>query len=139
MAAKKKRTTKKKQQHPPKTEHIYVGVKDPNAVHKHVLETSKEFLVYLQKYEKVKSIRVEKLRLIKQFSTVIGGLKKDLHSIVQDIPQPPPTAEVKTVVKHKKVHKPKHKVQTPHLKKQSSEIDQLEQELLEIERKLANL
>lgn len=146
MATKKKNSTKKKQQKKVE-EPIYVGVSQPLSLYKHVLETSKQIVVHLHKFEQVKSLREEKKAVLKEFTTLMNSIKRDLAKIDAHIPKPKimQTAKQPKIIESASANSDKPHIQSAIQKtpqqsvKSSDDISQLEDELLEIERKLANL
>ncbi len=143
MGKQKKRTNKKTVQK--KEESVYVGISQPVEVYKNLLGTSKDVVVHLHKLEQIKALRQEKARLLKQFKATINSIKKDISIIESDIPEQkqPLFSQKQSVVEKEEQPVPKPKIETaiqnPHIQHTSDDVTQLESELAEIERKLANL
>lgn len=120
---------------------FYVGMRDPIEIRRSLLESSKEMLQYLQRFEKFKSVRKEKEKetaklkeTIKEIQTLVRKLKAEL---------PKTGLRAKERPKPKKVKKAPAKeeslpvvVEKP---KEMSELEKLESELGEIEGRLTDL
>jgi len=116
---------------------LFVGITDGAELRRDILECSKGILGSLQDYERFKSVREEKLRLIHQFredvkkvSSLMSGLRKHLPK-VKEVGIKKPKVKEAEVVKPKVV-----KIEKP---KETTELERLEAELNDIEGKLNNL
>ncbi len=126
----------------------YVGIVQPLEVRRNILETSKELLLFMQRYEKYKEVRNEKrqaVALLKAQMRDLGGMVSDLKAVLPQtalraeerfltkmIPPPPLPSSVfmeKTLVEKK----------VPEPVKTMSDIEKLEVELAEIEGRLKDL
>ncbi len=122
---------------------FYVGVNDPGELRKELLECSKEIITVLRTYDNISSVRKEKIERIIELGQVFGELKK-LNFILKDklpsnkiraMPQ-----KVKRVIKTK-IAKTKalEKIPIKAVSKQTPEIRELENELMEIEERLGKI
>ena len=57
---------------------FYVGVRDPTEVRRNLLESAREAVRFLQRYEKLKEIREQKFQAMLQLDAEV----KDLRSLV---------------------------------------------------------
>ena len=137
--AKKKAAVKKE-------EPFFVGIKDPIGARRAVLESSKDVVQSLQRFEKFTVARkkkrehVEKLKgVVKEAVSLINKLKKNLPTTglrMAPVQKPKPKPE-----HHKKVVKkaPKPQPKLALKPKEMGELEKLESELGDIESKLGNL
>ena len=123
-----------------KKEIFFVQIRDPSGTRKEVLETLRSIIGMMQKFEKLKQMRHEKLEkihslrvLVRQTHRLMGELKTRMPQTDLKVELPKQKKEEPKVVKPlpKKEEKPKRKV--------ISEIDRLEYELKDIEGKLRTL
>ena len=125
---------------------FFVQVKKPNEVRKDMLETLRNIVETLQKFEKFKHIRHEKLEkirhlgvLLKQANKILGNLRLKLPQtnlravVVRESPSQPKKIHYKKKIKAAEEKSEK----AP--KKELTEIDKLEAELSAIESKLKSL
>ena len=125
---------------------FFVQVKKPNEVRKDILETLRNIVETLQKFEKFKHIRHEKLEkirhlgvLLKQANKILGNLRLKLPQtnlravVVRESPSQPKKIHYKKKIKAAEEKSEK----AP--KKELTEIDKLEAELSAIESKLKSL
>ncbi len=123
---------------------FYVGVRDPSSVRKALLESSKSIVEGLQRYEKFKVIREQKAAEILRFKEDIKEINKLINKLKSALPKTKlkevlPKKSKKAKAKAKKIEKkiaPKIEVKK---EVKPSELEKLEQELAEIEEKLARL
>lgn len=123
----------------PKEKEFYVGISNPMGVRRDVLETSKEIIQILKRYETFSHIKENKRAEMARFRTIINditqlmtGLKSSLPPLkLEDLPREEASHVKRPVMA--KVSKPQEKVRSV------SEIDRLEQELGKIEEKLRSL
>ncbi|MEE9525277.1 MAG: hypothetical protein V3V78_01575 [Candidatus Woesearchaeota archaeon] len=125
---------------------FYVGMKDPIEIRRSLLESSKEALQYLQRFERFKEVRKEKeaeiiklkeamkdiLALVRKLKTELpkSGLRAKPHKAA---PKPKKTAAKKEAPKEVA---PPIEVEKP---REMSELEKLEAELSEIEGRLTKL
>ncbi len=139
-----------------KEEVFFVGVQDPIEIRRTLLESSKEMLQILQRYEKFKEVRKEK-------HAAIAHLKEDLKNIqalFARFKKRLPTTHLRLLLQKEqaKVEKPakvkkgvkkgskekvlktqKEKAKVKLIKKEMSDLEKLESELAAIEGKLGSL
>ena len=128
------------------SELFFVEVRDPGEVRRNILETLKEILATMQRFEKFKQMRHQKLdnihklrALLRQANRMIGDLKSklpqtDLKAVV--IREQKPQAEKAW---KQNAQNSKQKPQEKPKKKELTELERLESELSAIEGKLKNL
>ncbi len=123
---------------------FFVQVKEPNDVRRDILEALKEIVEVLQRFEKFKGIRQEKMEKIH----TLRGLLKDANKILGNLKIKLPQTNLRaTVIKehqaqpkkepHKKIKTARAEEKAP--KKELTEIEKLETELSAIESRLKNL
>ena len=120
---------------------FFVEIEESQYVKREILESLKDNIGLLERYEKFKAIREEKIKSIEQVREKI----KDLNKIIADLKAKMPSSEKRAKHAEEKVKKVKVKKE---VKKESSkkiskktkkEIDALEDELSAIEAKLSRL
>ena len=119
---------------------LFVGITNGSELRRDVLESSKEILESLKEYERFKSTRDEKLRLINQFRDDIKGVSKLISQLRVNLPKIkdlPKTKEPE--IKAPEVKKPKKEEKARVEPRQKTELERLEDELNEIESKLNSL
>ena len=119
----------------------FVQILEPEEIKRNILETLRNVLEELHRFEKFKAIRHEKLgdinNLRKSFRDVnklFGSLKAKLPQVDTRVTEPKPVQEKKPQNKVKLQEKPQ---KAP--KKQMTEMEKLESELSVIENKLKEL
>ena len=127
-------------------EHFFVELKEPSEVRRNILESLKQILEILQRFEKFKRIRQEKLQGIHKVRILLRDANKLLGTLRLKLPQ---TNLRATIVKeNKKKHKDDHKKKKEKPvevkvekapKKEITELEKLESELGAIENKLKGL
>ena len=124
---------------------FFVRLKEPNELRRSILETLKQTLELMQKLEKFKPIRHEKLEKINELRGLVKSTNKLFGSLKVKLPQTNLKAVVirETQAQPKKVEQMKEKKeksfkQKPQ-KKDMTEVEKLESELGAIESKLKNL
>jgi|TARA_B100002003_G_C14147363_1_gene551786 hypothetical protein len=131
---------------------FFVKVKDPNDVKKNLLESLKDIVENLHRFEKFKAIREEKLENINKLRENIKELTKLNSKLRSALPETKLRIALK---KAKEVKKKRHKVSKKVFKKEPvekiekapkaekqrplSELEKLETELSAIEGRLGNL
>ena len=111
-------------------EPYFVQIKDPLDMRRSILGSSKQIIHILQRYERIKELRVRKLDKISK----LKALNKEINLIIAKLKKEFPDAgfRVKMGTEEKKVSKSRRKVS-------GNEIYQLENELRKIEEKLGSL
>ena len=114
---------------------LFVGVKEPVELRRTLLESTKEVIECLQKFEKFKSLRGEKLRQIeqlkndvKEINKLVAKLKSELPKVSLKLEEEKPKAD-KKVKGIKKEIKVKKKKELDELEKLESELDLIEEKL----------
>ena len=129
-----------------KPEVFFVGIRDPIEIRRSILESSREMLQLLQRFEKFKVVREEKHAMVEDLKSDIKNLQKLIGSLKGGLPKT--ELRVKLKREHKEVVKAKTKKATKKVqkaempkmsKKQMSELEKLESELGAIESKLSGL
>ena len=123
---------------------FFVQVKEPSEVRRNILETLRDIVEVLKRFENFKHLRHEKLEkinklrgLLKETNKVFGTLKSKLPqtnlraTVVREAPRQPK--------KHHKKSKKAKVVEEKMPKKEMTEADKLEAELTAIESKLKSL
>ena len=122
-----------------KSELFFVEIREPGEVRRHILETLKEVLELLQKFESFKHLRHEKMVRIDKLRVLMRDTNKLMGVLKAKLPQ----ASLKGMVP--KQHAPKAKKITAKKKeekaekvpkKERTELDKLQSELNAIESKL---
>ena len=126
---------------------FFVQVKKPNEVRKDILETLREIVETLHRFEKFKRIRHEKLEKIHHLGVLIKQANKILGNLRLKLPQTNLRATAVRVSSEPKKahHKKKKKIKAAEEKQEKlpkkdlTEVDKLEAELSAIESKLRML
>lgn len=143
---------------------LYVGVREPAEIRRNLLESAREFIHFLQRYEKLKGIREEKFQTILQLDTEVKELKLLVNKLRKSfpaarphvkLPKYKPVCEVCTkqfsseadLSKHMKMHQPKEEKsvgepvvkEIEQKKRVLSDLEKLENELTDIEGKLGEM
>ncbi len=121
-----------------KEKKFYVALNNPVGVRRTILEASKDIIKSLQRYEKSKEIRKQKIEAIFEVRKLIRDIKKLTSSINSKLPYLPKVQKRK---EKKKVEKEKI---APELKKElekvkATDLKKLEDELKNIETELSKL
>ena len=125
---------------------FYVGIKDPSDLRRALLESTKLLIRSLQKYEHFKSVREKKLETLNELKAAI----RDINTLVAKLKTSLPKTkkgmigeelkDLKKVAKPVKSHKKAKLKSVPEEKeKEKTELEMLEEELRNIERKLSQL
>lgn len=140
---------------------LYVGVREPTEIRRNLLESARETIHFLQRYEKLKAIRERKFQAILQLDNEMKELKSLVGKLKKSFPTAKPYMRLPKhklacnvcnkefdstagLSKHMKVHQPKdekvveHEIKAPK-KRVHSDIERLENELTEIEGKLGEM
>ncbi|MBN1544725.1 hypothetical protein JW898_04655 [Candidatus Woesearchaeota archaeon] len=108
----------------------FVQIRDPADVRRSILGSSKQIIQILQRYERIKSLRVKKLEKISQ----LRGLNKEINLLVAKLKKEFPAAEMRVRIgKEEKVTR-KGKAEL-----KGNELAKLESELRMIEDKIGRL
>jgi|SRR3989344_1117113 len=142
---------------------FYMGVRDPIDVRRNLLENAREAIHFLKRYEKLKSLRTEKMQAILKLDTEV----KELRALMTKLRKVFPTTKMHMnfpmrkpqcvvcgdsfknqglLTQHMKRHEPKKKMEpiaekpvVLEKRSQKGDVDELEDELAEIEDKLDKL
>jgi len=118
---------------------FYVGIKEPIDLRRNLLEYSKMVVKSLQKYEKFKDLRREKIEHILKLKSAIREIKKLNNDLLLKLPETKIKFERK---ERKKIPKGKKEIEEELSKKEiikMNELEKLEAELSSIEAKLNTL
>lgn len=116
---------------------FYVGIENPGAFRRSLLECSKDVIHFLQKYEKLKSIKAQKHAHLTELKLIYQDLAHLMAELRAEMPKvepgslPKPKAETpKKEEKHEETHK---------APKRLTGVEKLEAELGRIEEKLRSI
>lgn len=141
---------------------FYVGIREPAQIRRSLLETARESIHFLQRFEKLKAIREEKFQTIlhldaqvKELKLLVSKLRKSFPAARSHIrlPKYKPVCEVCSkqfsseigLSKHMKMHQPKEEKRIDlreEIKPKTrvlSDLEKLENELTDIEGKLSEM
>jgi len=128
---------------------FYVGMKDPIEIRRSVLESSKEALQYLQRFERFKEVRKEKAEQrakLREIVSEINGLVRKLKAALPETGLRGKISPKLHKEEQKKEKKPKEAAEKraaskieSEKPKEMSELEKLEAELGEIEKRLTKL
>lgn len=122
---------------------FFVRVKDPVEVRRNILETLKEIVEVLHRFEKFRQLRHEKIEKISHLRVLLRQSNKMLGELRGKLPQTNLRAAVsREAPAHKSHHKRKKSKSTEEKapqKKEMTEVEKLEAELSAIESKLKSL
>lgn len=122
-----------------KVKSFYVGLKDPTDLRRNLLECSKMVVRSLQKYERFRDLRRQKIENTLKLKSIIKEIKKYNNDLMSMLPE----TKVKEKKKEKtKIPKGKKEIEEEISKaeiKKMSELEKLEAELSSIESKLDTL
>ena len=131
----------------PNSELFFVHVREPNEVRKHILQSLKEILQVLHRFEKLRQIRHEKSLSVQKLRVLLKDANKMLGSLKLKFPQTdlkPMMAE--DAAKHpkkkaadKKKSKPVQEKPAKESIKELTELEKLEAQLDAVEGKLREL
>ena len=153
MAKKQKKKVEPKKE--VKKESFYVGLKDPIEMRRTILESSKEVVQYLQRFERFKKVRSDKAEEIAKLKVITADASKLIRKLKSELPKTSLRAplhnhelkekksQVIAQIKEAQENQPLDlKQQEPKKKakeKEMTELQKLEAELSEIESRLVNL
>ena len=119
---------------------LFVGITNGSELRRDILESSKEILESLKEYERFKSTRDEKLKLINQFRDDIKGVSRLINQLRANLPKIKDLPKAKEPeIKLSKTKQPKKEEKSRFEPRQKTELERLEDELNEIESKLNSL
>jgi hypothetical protein len=122
----------------PEEKTFYVGVGNKSEIRRDLLECSKSVVGLLKNYDKLNSVRQEKIEQILNLKNIMSEIKQ-LSIVLKDkFPSQASSVKIapkKRVVVKEKIIVPKTVVKTVY-KKPDNEIKKLEEELSEIEERL---
>ena len=124
---------------------FFVQVKEPSEVRRNILETLRDIVEVLKRFEKFRHIRQEKLEKINKLRGLLKETNKVFGTLKAKLPQTNlrATAVREAPKQHKKAHHKKGKkaevAEEKMPKKEMTETDKLEAELTAIESKLKSL
>lgn len=123
---------------------FFAEVREPTEVKRNILESLKDIVESLQRFEKFKSVRKEKIGDINKLRKTL----KDINKLASELKNALPESKLRAIkIKHelkekkvktgrRKVHKKKEEIEE---KKPPTELEKLEYELGAIEEKLKGL
>ncbi len=122
-------------------EDFFVGIESTKDLRRNILESSREMVHILQSYEKVKEIREEKLRRIKQLKTVLEELKLLGSKLSRALPsvQTRIIEAEKEAKKSLKKEPRQSKVKKEKKEEAKKDLEKLETDLASIEARLSEL
>jgi hypothetical protein len=126
-----------------KQEPFYVGIKDPTELRRTLLESTRDIVQHLQKSERFKAVRKEKLEEIAKLKSLIKEITKNINKLKQVLPKTKLRASKAAAPEKAVVEKPREEIKERHKieerPKPSTELEKLESELNEIEKRLGKL
>ena len=147
---KKKKKTAKKTAAPVKEEVFYVGIQDPIELKNSMLESSKDLMQYLDRFEKLKEIRERKKSEMEHLRRIFNEITKDTNKLKRYLPK----TKLRIQIHEEKIKKTKKKTAKKIMPKplpmkklpkeekselHDEELAKLEEELSKIEGRLTNL
>ncbi|RLE38656.1 hypothetical protein DRJ17_03285 [Candidatus Woesearchaeota archaeon] len=141
---------------------VYVGIKDPVEIRRSILESSKDVVQLLQRYEKFKTVRKERQEEVDRLKQLISSISRDIAKLKASLPKT--SLRFKTPEFEEKIEKKAARMTGENVKKKikgkkgkkisskkkekkivvakpkiATQLDKLESELGEIESKLGKL
>ena len=134
----------------PNSELFFVNVKEPNEIRKHILQSLKDILEVLRRFEKFRQIRHEKMIAIQKLRTLLKDSNKMLGSLKLKFPQTDLKAmqfkepskdkhAAKKTADKKKSKSPQEKPKAQEPQRELTELEKLEAQLDAVESKLKEL
>jgi hypothetical protein len=125
-------------------ENFYIGIQNPDEIRRYLLESSKEMITTLKKYEEFKRTRMEKAELVAKFNQIMKQINILANRLKKQFPEAGirvPTLNIQEEAKAAKTREMKTRMpeRAERKKEALSELEKLEEELKGIERKLNNL
>lgn len=133
---------------------LYVGVQSPIEMRRTILESTRDVVEIMQKYEKFRAVREEKIATVKQLKEEVKEITKLVNKLKSELPkvdvrvrlhkeQEAAEKEAKAAKKEKKAVKKapekQKKAAAPPKVKELSDLEKLEAELSSIEQKLGKV
>ena len=125
---------------------LFVEIRGPSEVRRNILESLKNIVETLQRFEKFKHLRKEKIHSINKLSNDLKRMNKMLSDLKNAVPETKlREIKIKSVLKEEEKEKPKKKKhgkrhkEAEERQKPLTEVDRLESELGAIEEKLRGL
>ncbi len=106
------------------TDQYFVNIKDPQDVRRGLLSNSRRIIQILQRYERIKELRIKKVELLSK----MRGINKEINLLVTKLKKEMPKAEIRVK------NKPRDTERAP--RRSINELEKLESELKEIEEKI---
>lgn len=122
---------------------LFMGIKDPAELRRAVVESSNGIVESLERYERFNSIRARKIAEITRLKSTIREISKLIHRLRSELPKTE-LPQIKKEKKPKAVKKPRAVIQPkarskPVPTKEHTELEKLESELDEIDKKLSGI
>jgi len=128
------------------SELFYVGINHKNELRRAILESSKEMIQALKAYRHIKDLETQKTDMIHDLNHIMADVRKLDNKLKSQLPKLSlPTVKPKSIDKSKSqtsfrpTSQAKSQPIPAVMKPKLSEVDKLEQELMEIENKLKRL
>jgi phenylalanyl-tRNA synthetase beta subunit len=120
---------------------FYVEVREPNEVRRNILESLKDIVESLKRFEKFKEVGKEKIHSVNKLRRDIKELNKLVSNLKNALPESKlREIKIKPILsKGKKSKKIKNKKEEVEVMKPKTELEKLESELGAIEEKLQGL
>ena len=125
---------------------LFVEIREPSEVRRNILESLKNIVETLQRFEKFKHLRKEKIHSINKLSNDLKRINKMFSDLKNAIPETKlREIKAKSILKEEEKEKPKKKKHgkwhkgAEERQKPLTEVDRLESELGAIEEKLRGL
>jgi hypothetical protein len=116
---------------------VYVQFREPLANRKRILKAAIDAAKLLQNYEEIRALRKEKENMLKNFSEVVTEAKVIHKRLIERVL---PHIKIEKKIMPKKIERTETKVQTEIRKvKPKNDVERLQDELKDIEEKLAKL
>ena len=109
-------------------EQYFVHVRDPVDIRKHILSSSKQIIQILQRYERIKDLRVKKLEKISQ----LRATNKEINLIIAKLKKALPAAEMRVKIggrEDKKIKKGRAEFRGDELAKLESDLRMIEEKM----------
>lgn len=119
---------------------FFIGIQNPDEVRKVLLESWKEVVESLERYENFKEIRKERVENIEKFKKNVKEISRLITELKEKLPETglkPAIPKIKEQETGKSRKQPTKKPKAR--KKEKTELDRLEDELGQIEAKLNSL
>ena len=123
---------KKKAPKPPKEEVVFVSIEGPSALRRNILESSKETIESLKKYEDLKAVRKEKIQNIMKFKEDA----KEIIKLIDKLKSTLPKTHIKVPEEKPVIEEKKEEIKPVPKPLPTTEIEKLQYELDDIESKL---